>query len=141
MLALTSRKPRLRELERKLELFWVTQDRCNSTLEVHCKCVCVCRPRKSSRVSKKFLRESGDERPCNRCVDGHYISAQSAGKEKEGDLKHHRKAFNDEVERPSLQPVEFTLTVSATLDHRPSCMSRVSIEPLLPQHRGERGQQ
>jgi hypothetical protein len=45
------------------------------------------------------------------------------------------------VEFPFYKPVAFALTVSGTLDHRPSGMPKVSIQPLLPQHRTERSQQ
>ena len=44
------------------------------------------------------------------------------------------------MERPSLEPIAFALTVSATVDHRPAGVPQVSVEPLLPQHRDECGQ-
>ena len=67
--------------------------------------------------------------------------AESTRKEEEGNLEHDRKNLNEEVERPLLKSIVFSLTVSATLDHRPTRIPQVSVKPLLPQHRNERGKQ
>ena len=40
---------------------------------------------------------------------------------------------------PFLQPIAFSLTVSASLDHRPTRIPQVSVQPLLAQHRDECG--
>ena len=45
------------------------------------------------------------------------------------------------MEGPLLESITFALAVSASLDHRPACVPQVSVEPLLAQHRDERGQQ
>ena len=45
------------------------------------------------------------------------------------------------MKRPFLESIEFALAVSATLDHRSTRVPQISVEPLLPQHRGERGQE
>ena len=65
------------------------------------------------------------------------MSAKPTGEEKEGDLKHHRQTLDEGMEWPLLQSLQFTLTVSTTLDRRPSCFPQVTVEPLLPQHRDE----
>ena len=67
--------------------------------------------------------------------------AQSTGEEEKGDLEHDRETLDEEMEGPFLQSVELALTVSATLDHRPTRMSQVPVEPLFAQHRDERGKQ
>ena len=41
------------------------------------------------------------------------------------------------MEWPLLKPIEFALTVSATLDHRSARVPQVPIQPLLPQHGDE----
>ena len=69
------------------------------------------------------------------------MSAESAGKEEQGDLEHHWKALDEEVQWPFLEPIAFALTVSTTLDHRPARIPQVSVEPLLPQHGNECGEQ
>ena len=43
----------------------------------------------------------------------------TAGKE-ERDLEHHRKARNEEVDWPFLEPIAFSLATSTMLYHRPS---------------------
>ena len=67
--------------------------------------------------------------------------AQSTGEEEEGDLEHDQETLDEEVEGPFLESVALALTVSATLDHRPTGMSQVPVEPLFAQHRDERGKQ
>jgi len=62
------------------------------------------------------------------------VSAESTSKEEEGHLKHDRKALNEEVEWPLLESITFVLTVSTTLDHRPTRIPQVTVEPLFPQH-------
>ena len=69
------------------------------------------------------------------------MSAESAGEEEEGDLEHHWKTLDEEVQWPFLQSIAFALTVSATLDHRPARIPQVSIQPLLAQHGDECGEQ
>jgi len=67
--------------------------------------------------------------------------AQSASKEKEGNLEHERETLNEEMEGPLLESIAFALTITATLDHRPASIPQVPVEPLLAQHRGECGEQ
>jgi len=67
------------------------------------------------------------------------VSTESTGEKEEGDLEHHRETLDEEVQWPFLQPIAFTLTVSASLDHRPARILQVSIQPLLAQHGDERG--
>ena len=45
------------------------------------------------------------------------------------------------MQLPLRQPITFPLAISATLDHRSPKIPQVSGQPLLPQHREERGQQ
>ena len=68
------------------------------------------------------------------------MSTESTGKKEEGDLEHHRKALDEEVQWPFLEPIAFALTVAATLDHRPARVPQVPIQPLLAQHGDERGE-
>ena len=42
---------------------------------------------------------------------------------------------------PFLESIAFALTVPATLDHRPARIPQVSVQPLLPQHGDECGEQ
>lgn len=87
---------------------------------------------------KTELRDQwGDERVRDGSVDGYHVPTEAASKEKEGDPKHHRKAPDEQVERPFLEPIVFPLTVSATLNHRPTSMPQVSIQPRLSQHGDE----
>jgi hypothetical protein len=69
------------------------------------------------------------------------VSAESAGEQEKRRLEHHRETLDEEVQRPLLQPITFSLAVSATLDHRPARIPQVPVQPLLPQHRDECGQQ
>ena len=68
------------------------------------------------------------------------MPAESTGEKEEGDLEHHRETLDEEVQWPFLQPIAFALTISASLDHRPARILQVSIQPLLAQHRDERGE-
>ena len=68
------------------------------------------------------------------------MSTETAGEEEEGDLEHQRKALDEGVERPFLEPVAFALPVAAALDHRATRIAQVSIQPLLPQHGDECGE-
>ena len=61
--------------------------------------------------------------------------------DEEDDLEHHRKTLDEEVEWPFCESSILSLTVSATLNHRPTQMMQVLIEPLFAQHRDECGQQ
>jgi len=45
------------------------------------------------------------------------------------------------MEGPLLESIALALTVSATLDHQPSCIAQVAVEPLLAQHHDECGKQ
>ena len=83
----------------------------------------------------------GDENSSHWGVDGRHVFAQSTREEEESGLEHDRETLDEEVEGPFLQPVALALTVSATLDHRPARMPQVPVEPLLAQHRDERGEQ
>ena len=74
-------------------------------------------------------------------VDRPHVSAESAGEQEEGHLEHHRETFDEVVQRPLLQPITLSLTVSTTLNHRPPGIPQVTVQPLLPQHRDECGQQ
>ena len=67
--------------------------------------------------------------------------AQSTGEEEEGDLEHDQETLDEEVEGPFLESVALALTVPATLDHRPTRMPQVAVEPLFAQHRDESGKQ
>ena len=68
------------------------------------------------------------------------MSTESAGEQEEGGLEHQRKALDERVERPFLQPVAFALPVAAALDYRATRIAQVSIQPLLPQHGDECGE-
>jgi len=68
------------------------------------------------------------------------VSTESTGEEEQGDLEHHRKALDEKVQWPFLEPIEFALTVSATLDHRSTRIAQVSVQPLFAQHGDERGE-
>jgi len=68
------------------------------------------------------------------------VSTEAAGEEEEGSLEHQRKALDEGVERPFLQPVAFALPVPAALDHRAARIAQVPVHPLLPQHGDERGE-
>ena len=67
--------------------------------------------------------------------------AEPASKEEEGSLEHYRKTLDEEVERPPLESIAFALTVTATLNHRPTRIAQVTVQPLLAQHGDERGEQ
>ena len=69
------------------------------------------------------------------------MSAESTGEKEERDLEYYRETFDEEVEWPFLEPIEFALTVSATLDHRPARITQVPVQPLLAQHGGECSEQ
>ena len=56
-------------------------------------------------------------------------------------MEHHRETLDEEVQRPFLQPITFSLAISATLNHRPARIPQVSVQPLFPQHRDECSQQ
>jgi len=59
------------------------------------------------------------------------------GEEEEGNLEHEQKTLNEEIEGPLLESIALALTISAMLNHRPSCVPQVPVEPLLAQHCGE----
>jgi len=69
------------------------------------------------------------------------VSAESTGEEEEGDLEHHWKTLDEEVQWPFLESIAFALTVSATLDHRPARIPQVPVQPLLSQHGNECSEQ
>ena len=69
------------------------------------------------------------------------MPTKPGSEEEEGNLEHERKTLNEEMEGPLLESIALALTVSATLDHRPSCVPQVAIEPLLAQHCNECGEQ
>ena len=69
------------------------------------------------------------------------MSTESAGEQQEGGLEHQRKALDEGVEWPSLEPVAFALPVAAALDYRATRIAQVSVQPLLPQHGNECGEQ
>jgi len=75
-----------------------------------------------SRLRRKYDSEASqaDEGTCNGGTDGPHASAETAGEKEEGGLEHHWKTLDEEVQWPSLEPIAFSLTVSATLDHRPA---------------------
>ena len=58
-----------------------------------------------------------DEGECNGGVDGPHVPAESTGEQEEGHLEHHRETLDEELQWPFLQPITFSLAVSATLDH------------------------
>jgi hypothetical protein len=65
------------------------------------------------------------------------VSTESTSEEKKGDLEHYWKTSDEKVEGPFLEPIAFSLTVTATLDHRPTRIPQVPVQPLFPQHRDE----
>ena len=67
--------------------------------------------------------------------------AQSASEEKERNLKHDWENLDEEMEGPPFESIMLSLTVSATLDHRPTCIPQVPVEPLFAQHRDKCGEQ
>jgi len=69
------------------------------------------------------------------------MPTESTSKEEEGNLEYQRKALDEEVEPPFFKPIEFALTLLATLGHRPARIAQVPAQPLLPQHGGECGEQ
>jgi hypothetical protein len=69
------------------------------------------------------------------------VSAEPAGEKEERRLEHHRKTLDEEVQWPFLEPIAFALTVPATLDRRPARIPQVPVQPLLPQHGDECGEQ
>ena len=81
------------------------------------------------------------EDPGNGGVYRPHVPAQSGGKKEEGSLEHHRETLDEPVQWPFLKPIAFALTVSATLDRRPAFIAQVPVQPLLPQHGDEGGQQ
>ena len=68
------------------------------------------------------------------------MATETTGEKEEGDLEHHRQTLDEEVQWPFLQSIAFALTVSASLDNRPTRILQVSIQPLLAQHRDECGE-
>ena len=58
-----------------------------------------------------------DEGECNRGVDGPHVLTEAKGEKEEGDLEHHRETLDEEVQWPFLQPIAFSLAVSASLNH------------------------
>ena len=94
-----------------------------------------------SQVEQNPKYSKRDEDPRNDIVNGCHVSTQPAGEEEESDLEHHRKSFDEQVERPFLESCVLSLTVSTTLDHRPARVPHVSVQPLLPQHCDERREQ
>ena len=103
-------------------------------------CIGGCANNNNPNVEQYSKYSKGDEDTCNSGIDGCHVLAKATGKE-ECNLEHHWKAFNEEAERPFLKAVKFALTVSGTLNHRPTCMAQVAIEPLLAQHRNKCSQQ
>ena len=65
--------------------------------------------------------------------------AQSTSEEEERNLEHDWETLDEEVEGPLLQSIALPLTVSAAFDRRPASIPEVPVEPLLSQHRDERG--
>ena len=82
-----------------------------------------------------------DQGVCDKGIYGPHVSTQSTSKEEEGDLEHHHETLDKEVEWPLLQPIAFALTVPTMLNHRPTRVPQVSIQPLLPQHGNECSEQ
>ena len=69
------------------------------------------------------------------------MPTESTSKKEEGNLEYQRKALDEEVEPPILEPIEFALTLLAALGHRPARTAQVPAQPLLSQHGGECGEQ
>ena len=92
-----------------------------------------------SDVKHNSKTGEGDEGICDGSVDGCHVLTNTAGEEEESDLENDGKAFD--VEWPFLEPIALALTVSTTLDHKPASVPQVPVQPLLPQHRDECGQQ
>ena len=65
-----------------------------------------------------------------------HVPQQSTGEEK-GDLEHDGKALGEKVERPLLQTIVFVLLVATALDHQPSSVAEVPVQPLLAQNCNE----
>jgi len=92
------------------------------------------------KVKRDSKHSEGDENSCDGGVDGPHASAKPGSEGEEGNLEHERKAFNEEVEGPRLEPIALALVVSATLDHRPTRIPQVAVKPLFSQHRNKCGE-
>ena len=98
----------------------------------------ICADDDDPHVKRKSGHKKGDDDAEHDVVDCCGVLAKGGGEEEEGDLEHHWKGLDDEDELPSLEPIKFGLTVSATGNHRPTRMLQVSVQPLLPQHCNKR---
>lgn len=58
----------------------------------------------------------GDKGVCDGGVDWHHVPTETTGEEEESDLEHHRKALNEQVERPFLEPIALALAISAAFN-------------------------
>ena len=57
-------------------------------------------------------------------------------------MKHKGQIFHDEIEMPGNHPVHLPLSMSATIDNGSAHLDPgVTVEPLLAQHRNERGEE
>ena len=100
------------------------------------------RPRNNDEKVKEDTKGSDTEDDgCDGNIDLPEIAGEGAAEEQQGDLQHQRQRLHHMVEVPRDNPVEFALPVLATLDGGPSHVSRrVSIQPLLAEHRDEGGE-
>lgn len=95
---------------------------------------------KSPATDTNACGHEGDNHTCDGRVDQPRVPQQSTGEEK-GDLEYDGETLDEKVERPLLQAIVFALPVATALDHRPSGVVEVPVQPLLAQHCGECGQQ
>jgi len=54
--------------------------------------------------------------------------------QQQGELKHHREAFYDEVEMPLLEFTQLTLSVPVLIGTRAPTVPEISVDPLIAKH-------
>ena len=53
---------------------------------------------------------------------------QCAAEQQQGESKHHREAFDDEIEMPPFQPVNLLLSIPALVCGRTSAIPKIPVE-------------
>ena len=93
------------------------------------------------QVEEGTRRGNTDGDAGNNHVDGEQVVGETIAKEEETGLEHHGQAFHDEVEMPHLHSVHLALSISTAVDDRSAHLHLgITFEPLLTQHREERGE-
>ena len=97
---------------------------------------------KDENVEEEAKRGDTEDNRCDCDTDLPKVTRECTTEKQQRDLQHHWQRLHDRVEVPCDNPVKLPLSALAAFDSRPSHVGRcITVEPLLPEHRQESGQQ